>query len=189
MGISKRIQIDEEKSVYDICNAVQYNTMIVSLIGIRLRDSNNLSIAGCARKIREGVGSIKGKVRYSKDLETKSLELIDILIFLFSDILDYSFDYDLKAVLTVLSLAPATWYEIDYICSLLDGTDQEKEHRGAIEELLDIGCLQGSIDKVTIHPLIAEVISDQHIIISEPAFFTGLLENYLGLSDKYLKKE
>lgn len=86
-GICKKIRNEEESSVYDICRAVQFNTMIVSLIGIRLRDSNNLSIKDCAKRICYGVGSIEGKVKYSKDLETKSLELIDILRFLFSDIL------------------------------------------------------------------------------------------------------
>ena len=39
-------------------------------------------------------------------------------------------------VLTVLSLTPATWYEMDYICSLLRGMS----NKYAVGQLLDFGC-------------------------------------------------
>ena len=42
---------------------------------------------------------------------------------------------------------------------------------------------------MTIHPLIAEVISDQPILIKESEFFERVLENYLCLPDEYLGKE
>ena len=184
-GRAKTIGEEDSYAVRAICTAVQYNAMVVSLIAIRLREYSNLSIPECAEKMRRGIGEIAGKIKYGKDQRTRSAEMKEILKALFSDILNYSFSADQKAVLTVLSLTPATWYEMDYICYLLG----EMSNEYAVAQLLDFGWLQGNGDRITIHPLIAEVISDQHIMIQEGEFFEDLLENYLGLPDKFFGKE
>ena len=188
-GNPKKIEDRDVPSVHAICREVQYNTMMVSLIGIRLREYGDLSIPACAKKIREGVGKLDGKVRYSKDLDSRAEEIKDILVFLFADILKHNFSEAEKAVLTVLSLTSASWYGIDYIVSLCRGTGKETEYVYAIEELLDLGWLQGSWDSMAIHPLIAEVISDNQITERDPKFFEGLLENYLGMPNQYLGRE
>ena len=184
-GRAKTVGEEDSYAVRAICTAVQYNAMVVSLIAIRLREYSNLSIPECAEKMRRGIGEIAGKIKYGKDQRTRSAEMKEILKALFSDILNYPFSADQKAVLTVLSLTPATWYEMDYICYLLG----EMSNEYAVWQLLDFGWLQGNGDRMTIHPLIAEVISDQPILIQEGEFFEGLLENYLGLPDKFFGKE
>lgn len=46
-----------------ICKKVQYNTMVVSMIGIRLReDDGGLTIKKCADRIERGLGKITGKI-------------------------------------------------------------------------------------------------------------------------------
>ena len=184
-GRAKNISEEETYAVRVVCTAVQYNAMVVSLLAIRLREYSNLSIPECAEKMWRGIGEIAGKIKYGKDQRTRSAEMKEILKALFSDILNYPFSADQKAVLTVLSLTPATWYEMDYICYLLG----EMSNEYAVWQLLDFGWLQGNDDRMTIHPLIAEVISDQSILIQEGEFFEGLLENYLGLPDKFFGKE
>ena len=72
----------------------------------------------------------------------------DILKALFADILNHPFSDEQKAVLTVLSLTPATWYEMDYICSLLRGMS----NKYAVGQLLDFGWLQGNDDKTCVRP-------------------------------------
>ena len=184
-GSAKTISEEDTYAVRGVCTAVQYNAMVVSLIAIRLREYSNLSVPECAEKMRRGIGEIVGEIKYGKDQRTRLAEMKDILKALFDDILNYPFSAEQKAVLTVLSLTPATWYEMDYICSLLRGMSNEY----AVGQLLDFGWLQGNGDSMTIHPLIAEVISDQPILIQEGEFFEGLLENYLGLPDKFFGKE
>ena len=188
-GSPRKIEESDAFSIREICRKVQYNTMMVSLIGIRLREYDDLSIPACAKKIREGVGILDGKVKYSKDLEPRTEEIQDILEFLFSDILKHFFSNAEKAVLTVLSLTPASWYVTDYIVSLCRGTQKEKEYEDAVKDLLDLGWLQGNGDRMAIHPLIAEAISNKQIVARNPAFFEGLLENYLGMPDQYLSRE
>ena len=188
-GRAREIHDGDIASVHEICREVQYNTMMVSLIGIRLREYKNLSIFECAKKIHDGVGKLDGNVRYSKDLVPRAEEIKDILEFLFSDILKHHFSDAERAVLTVLSLTPASWYEIDYIVLLCKGVRQGTEYEYAVKELLNLGWLQSSGDSMTIHPLIAEVISDKQITAREPKFFEGLIENYLGMPDQYLGKE
>ena len=189
-GEPKEIKEDEICPVHDICRAVQYNTMIVSLIGLRLCEYDNLSIADCAKKIRTGVGSIKGTFDYSKDLDPRSEEMKDVLHFLFQDILypTVPVTREQKEVLSVLSLTPATWYEGNYIYSLTGGGTENTNHEYAAKKLLSFGWLQGSSDKMAIHPLIAEAISGEPISISDPKFYYKLLNNYLGLQEKYLAK-
>ena len=184
-GRAKSIQNEEADSIDAICRIVQYNTMVVSLIAIRLREYSNLSISECAKKMQHGIGKISGKIKYAKDQQTRSEGLEDILRVLFSDILNYPFSNEQKAVLTVLSLTSATWYSIDFICYLLG----DMSNNYAVGQLLDFGWLQGGGDRMTIHPLIAEVISDQPILIQESEFFERVLENYLCLPDEYLGKE
>ena len=188
-GSPKKIGYNDAVSVREICREVQYNTMMVSMIGIRLREYDDISISECAKKIREGIGVLDGRVRYSKDLESRSEEIRDILGSLFSDILNHSFSDAEKALLAVLSLTPASWYGIDYIISLCKGAEKGKGFEGAVTDLLDSGWLQDGGDRMAIHPLIAEVISDKHIVVTKPEFFERLIENYLGMPDQYLGKE
>ena len=178
-GKAKELKKEDVYSVRDICRTVQNNTMIVSLIGTRLREYSNLSVSECARKISDGVGAIKGKIKYAKDKENRSEEMRDILRFLFADILLYPFLPEQKAVLTVLSLMPATWYEMDYICALLGELCNEY----VIVTLLEFGWIQGNGDRLTIHPLIAEVMKEQSIPITGSEFYKKVIENYLGMRD------
>ena len=53
-GEAKTI-LGEEDSIHSICRTVQYNTMVVSLIAIRLREYSDLSISKCAEKILHGI--------------------------------------------------------------------------------------------------------------------------------------
>ena len=189
-GEPKVIKEEERDSVHDICRAVQYNTMIVSLIGLRLCEYDNLSIADCAQKIRTGVGSIKGTFDYSKDMDSRSEEMKDVLHFLFKDILYPSVPVtrEQREVLSVLSLTPAIWYEGNYIYSLTGGGTENTNHEYAVKKLLALGWLQGNYDRMAIHPLLAEAISGEPITISIHKFFCKLLNNYLGLQEKYLAK-
>ena len=184
-GRAKSIQEEEADSIHSICRTALFNTMVVSLIAIRLREYSNLSIPECAKKMLHGIGKITGEIKYAKDQKTRSEEMKYILRILFADILNYPFSDEQKAVLTVLSLTSATWYNIDFICYLLGNMSNEY----AVGQLLDFGWLQGGGDRITIHPLIAEVISDQPILIKESEFFERVLENYLCLPDEYLGKE
>ena len=188
VGNPKKLKNIDEEFVRLICREVQYNTMIVAMIGIRLREYNDLTIPECAKKILAGVGTLNGKLRYSKDLEPHVEEIRDILVFLFSDILAYRFSDAEKAILTVLSLAPASWFEIEYIISLCRGTQPAEEYEDAVANLLDFNWLQGGEDSIAVHPLVAEVISDRKIVIRKTAFFEELLENYQGLPERYLEK-
>ena len=184
-GKAKSLKEEETECVREICHTVLYNTMVVSLIGIRLREYSNLSISDCARKIRSGIMAIEGKIKYAKDQKTRSEDMAEILRFLFADILNSRFSNEQKAVLTLLSLTPANWYKIDYVCALLG----EMSNEYTVKTLLEFGWLQGNGDRITIHPLIAEVISDQPIVMTESAFYAALLENYLGMSHEYFRKE
>ena len=186
---SKEIKDCEIHNVYDICREVQYNTMIIALIGLRLSEYNNLSISDCAQKIRNGVGIIKGKIDYSKDLDPRSEEMKDVLRFLFQDILNYPVTIEQKEILFVLSLTPASWYEMEFIFSLTGDGPEKTDHEYAAKKLLSFGWLQGNNSKIAIHPLIAEVISDESIISSDSAFLSTLLNNYLGLQEKYLIRD
>ena len=188
-GKSRGIEEFEKDPIREICREVQYNTMMVSMLGIRLREYSDLSISDCSEKIRRGVGELRGRVRYSKDQNSRTEEIRDTLRYLFSDVLNHSFTNAEKKILTVLSLIPASWFEMDYILSLCRGTLRKPEYEDASKTLLNLGWLQGSNERMTIHPLIAEVISDEKIIIRESEFFEGLIDNYLGMSDQYLKRE
>ena len=188
-GEIKKIEENEIKYVHDICKKVHYNTMFISLIAVRLREYNNLTIIECSKKIRIGIGAIKGKIDFSKDQKSRTEEMNGILRFLFSDILTHSFSDDQKSILTLLSLSPATWYEYDYILSLMNGSNQDTEFEYAIHSLLTFGWLQGNNKNIALHPLIAEVISDQSIQITDSLFFSGLLKNYLGLPAEFLNTE
>ena len=66
-GNNKEIKEEEKEYIYTICEEIQYNTMIVSMIAVRLREYSNMTIMECAKKIKDGVGSIRGKIDYSKD--------------------------------------------------------------------------------------------------------------------------
>ena len=186
-GRAKEICDDEAESISDICRTVQFNTMIISLVAIRLREKSDLTISKCASQIIDGVGTITGKIDYTKDHEHRSENLKEILRFLFLDILNYPFSNAQREVLSVLSLTPALWHSIDYITSLLDVGD----HEYAMKSLLDLGWIQGDSDKVTIHPLIAEVMADdgRDIIIKTPDYYENILRNYLGLPDELLGRE
>jgi hypothetical protein len=188
-GKPKKIMDDDVACVREICREVQYNTMIISMIGIRLRDYDDLCIPECARKIRNSVGSLRGRVRYSKDQDTRSEEIRDILEFLFSDILNHRFTDEEKAILTVLSLFPASWYAGEYVISLCKGVQTEPEYKDALMDLLDLGWLQGNAERIAVHPLVAEVLSGKQIIAIDPVFFEGLVVNYLGMPSRYLGKE
>ena len=184
-GRAKTLCEEDSDAVRAICAAVQYNTMLVSLIAIRLREYSNLSISECAKKILLGIGEIAGQIKYVKDQRPYSAEMKDILHFLFIDIITYPFSNEEKAVLTVLSLAPTKWYEIKYILFLLG--DMSNEY--AVRKLLDIGCLQGKDENVMIHPLIAQVIADNAIIIRDSDFYDCILKNYLSIPEEYFKKD
>ena len=190
LGGQKEIKEDEICSVHDICRAVQYNTMIVALIGLRLCAYDTLSITECAQKIKYGVGTIKGTLDYSKDLEPRSEEMKAVLHSLFKDILypTVPVTREQREVLSALSLTPATWYEGNYIYSLTGGRTENTDHEYAAKKLLSFGWLQGSADKIAIHPLIAEAIYDEPIAISDPTIFCKWLNNFLGLQEKYLAK-
>lgn len=45
------------------------------------------------------------------------------------------------------------------------------------------------MERIAIHPLISEFLSEQPVIDSEPRFHERILENYLGLPDKFFGKE
>ena len=188
-GSRKDIGDHEKSAVLDICREVQCNTMIVSLIGVRLREYNNLTILECAEKIRGGVSTLKGRITYPKDQDTRSEEMKEILCFLFSDILNYPLTDAQREVLTLLSLAPASWFDMDFIFLLAGDGPQGTEHEYAAKTLLNFGWLQGTEDRMTIHPLIAEAIEDESIIIKDSVFFESVLRNYLALPDRYLGTE
>lgn len=190
---AKKIDESEIESVREICREVQYNTMVVSLIGIRLREHNDLSIFKCANKIRNGAGKLKGNIKYSKDQQPRSEEIREIMTFLFSDILNYPLSDNQKEILTVLSLTPSYWYDIDFIISLCRGTRTDADYEDAVMTLLDFGWLQGGEERMSIHSLIAEAISDEQygkaLLIRGSCFFEILLDNYLGMPEQYLRKE
>ena len=188
-GEPKKITDDDAVCVREICREVQYNTMMVSMIGIRLRENNDLSIPDCAREIRKGVGRLRGRIKYSKDLVPRSEEIKDILDFLFTDILSHQFTDEEKTILTILSLTPASWYAIDFIFSLCRGGKREPEYNIALMDLLDFGWLQGNSERISIHPLVAEALSYKQILAHDSIFFEGVVENYLGMSDEFLGRE
>ena len=186
------IEAEEVDAVKAICKKVQYNTMVVSMIGIRLReDDGGLTIKKCADRIERGLGKITGKIKYSKDQQQRNEEMRDILRFLFSDILSYSFSEEQKQVMTVLSLMPAKWVDRDYLFPLLKGPEGEGDYAFETEELLDRGWLQGDNVRVSIHSLIFEAISaqDSLILIRQSDFFSRLLYHYLGMDDRHLGNE
>ena len=164
--------------------------MFVALIGINLREYNDLSIADCAQRIGKGVGRIQGEIDYGKDLNIRSGHLKGILSDLFTnDILRHSFNSAQKSVIALLSLTPAEWYDAAFIIDILDGVRSDKAPFRAIKVLLKFGWLQGSLERIAIHPLISEFLSEQPVINSEPRFHERILENYLGLPDKFFGKE
>lgn len=179
----------EMESIKTICRSVQYNTMIVSLIGTRLRENDDLSISDCALIVRKGVRNIHGEITFSKDLISQSETISRILQMLFKDLFNYSFTTAEREILSILFLSPSSWYSTDYLLSLCAGTKRVTNHKKAIESLLDFGWLQGNIEEVSLHPLIAEAMSFYKIQINETAFYEGLLINYLGMPDYYLKKD
>ena len=188
-GKTREIRENEKDSIHSICREVQYNTMLVSLIAIRLRTYNDLSIHDCAEKIRNGVSKLDGKVIIGKDLENRSEEIREILYDLFSDILSYQFTDAEKAILTVLSLTPASWYDVDYIISLCRGVQRDTRYEEAVWTLLDLGWVQGDGVSMALHPLIADVLSSKLIVVRESPFFERMVNNYLGMPDEYLGKE
>ena len=184
----KEIQYYEKYYVYEICRSVQYNTMFVALIGICLREYDDLSIMECASRVKKGVGKIQGEIDYGKDQDVQSGEIREILRFLFRDILKYKFNDAQKRVLVLLSLNPAKWHTVDSICPLLDGVKHGNTHRRAIKSLLKLGWLQGNMERIEMHPLISEVLLDHPNMRQDSKLYESLLENYLGLSEDDLKK-
>ena len=178
-------------AIRTICKQVLYNTMIVSMIALRLREYTDISITDCAGRVQQGVGSIKGRIRYSKDQVPRKEEMKDILRFLFSDILRFEFTDAQRELLTVLALSPAAWFERDYVMDLLEGGMEAGDHASDAEDLLDLGWLQGDDRRLSIHPLIAEVMasSDSPVLKSDSGFFEGLLMHFLGMKDDYLRKD
>ena len=185
----KEIKRSDVNFINEICQDVLYNTMMVSLIAVCLREYSDYTIAEYAAKIRDGISKLEDRTKYGKDQENKDGAIKEILQFLFSDILHHKFTEAEKTVITVLSLAPASWYEMDFINSICRKADGDSGSKYALKTLQDLGWLQGHSERVSIHPLIAEVISSQDIVFRTPDFFEGLVENYLGMPDQYLGME
>ena len=190
-GETRTITEEDVPAIRTICKQVLYNTMIVSMIALRLREYADISITDCAGRIQQGVGVIKGRIRYSKDQVPRNEEMIDILRFLFSDILRFKFTDAQRELLTVLALSPAAWFERDYVMELLEGGRDINDYASDAEDLLDLGWLQGDDRRLSIHPLIAEIMasSDDPVLKSNPGFFESLLTHFLGMKDDHLRKD
>ena len=190
-GETRTITEEDVPAIRTICKQVLYNTMIVSMIALRLREYADISITDCAGRIQQGVGGIKGRIRYSKDQVPRNEEMIDILRFLFSDILRFKFTDAQRELLTVLALSPAAWFERDYVMELLEGGRDINDYASDAEDLLDLGWLQGDDRRLSIHPLIAEIMasSDDPVLKSNPGFFESLLTHFLGMKDDHLRKD
>ena len=69
-GNKREITQDDKGFIHIICKEIQYNTMIVSMIAVRLREYGDLSIQDCATKIQKGIGTIKGiRIELQDDAE------------------------------------------------------------------------------------------------------------------------
>ena len=192
-GKKKQVSSEEEVAVRSICRQVLYNTMLVAMLGIRLRQYSNLSIRECAERLKAGLPALpKGRIDYLKDDVKQTGELEGIVRFLFRDILSYEFSMDEGELVSILSLFPATWFDQDHILRLLGGADPY-EHEYAANTLLDMGWLQGDGERIAIHPLIAEALRSEGCnqtgkkIVPNREAYERYLEHYLAFPEKDLE--
>ncbi len=149
---SADLSAEDGNTIYSLLRLVDYHTMAIELLALQYKNSLK-DLAAYYADLQKGIDSAKEKVSFRKDSIDDAFETANYFIEALFDLSEL--DQQAIELFKVLCLAPAEGIEIAHFVKALK---LDEDAINTINQLINLGWIQGVDKKIKLHAIIAELI-------------------------------
>ncbi len=201
---AKRLTDREQSTALEICRRVDLNPLFISMIACFLREhGDRIRIDQFAEKLKKGFLEAFPKysqIGFQKDApETVLMEPVEVLKVILREEISFIrlFGEEERQVMNLMVLFPADSLPLNLICEILGDTPEQFLMNSVLERLFSIALLQRDKDRISIHPLVCELVASGILMeggvpILYPererdAFYSHILKNIFLFGNEKLR--
>ncbi len=162
----KELTEEETETAREICRRVYMNPLFISMIACFLREhGSRISIGDFAENLSNGF--VEAFPRFSQldfrkdEADSRQLPPLEVLKVILREELNCIrvFGEEERQIMNLLTLFPAEPLSGSQICEILGDNSQQLLMESVMDRLFSIALLQREHDRISIHPLVCELIS------------------------------